>query len=361
VASRTSSTSSSEGSHHSYFSDSEASSENQDESRVNNLAALTLSKQTLTALDPENRTLRRRSKSFCGEYIEENSGEEIPAGVKVRKHSKTDASKLAEERLGINDSVALRRQEKLMRALSLGAIERNRHEVEEIEKSGSTPRPKKSDKIQRAESSRSTKDIILGGKKGLGFRKSKLNFPYTLSCPSLTKEEWERNVLRKLERFAKGKEMLEPSTLIASFVSTAVNTTTIIRRIDEAQSLVSFPFLEGFHENRNPKSFLKAIRKLHKKERRILIEIIGGETALSLLKLCLDKKVQKGWELHLVRARQINGACRECETRVVYFSPNFDKEHPISAIKFSDVERYFPLFHLRRCRSPLLSIQRHSD
>jgi len=238
------------------------------------------------------------------------------------------------------------KQAVLFRTLSLSLIPSPSHDLEKP-KPPRIPTPR-APRIHRTSSLRDTKNPnrIERLTKTPSFRRKKdSRFPHILTCPVLRRDDWKRTALRKLEQFAHLKATLDPRELVKKFAKISLNTTTILRRIREAQKFEDLPFLTPFLAIRDPKAFLKAAKKLHKKrEYPIFLEVIGGKTALSLLKLCQDRKVHKGWVVYLERARGLGKACELSETRVIHFKPNFDKERPVANAKYDDVRDSFRFF-----------------
>lgn len=323
-----------------YYSRSKERSDETPDEKGTSSVALNVLSSSIYAIQTESATNRRRSNTVCADPAEENFASDTAKGG-MRTRTKTDISKLVEHKLGTKNSAEQRKDKSLLRRLSLTSIE----PVEESEKSNElllshicTPRPR------QPAASRTKKTETPSRKKHFRKHKSPHYFPYKITCPALTQAEWERNAARKLEEFTKEKETLNPNNLLASFRMIALNTTTIIKRIEEAQGRDPLPFLAPFAAIRDPKVFLKALRKLPKNQRRTLIEIIGGESALTLLRLCKDKKVHKGWKLHLERLRLLKEASEECEAKIFRFDPDFDKEYPIASVQFNDVRDSFRTF-----------------
>lgn len=255
----------------------------------------------------------------------------------TRRRSKSVASDYVEKKLKQRDSEEGEKRAALLHTLSWSSIERPAQR--------SPPSPSRSFSLKRKlrkPSHDPEGQNAHSQKKGRKlFQKNKNDFPHQLSCPALSVEEWERSAFRRIEKLTVQQPELSPEEVVRDFVTTAVKTTSIIHRIREAQSLQELPFLEAFCEMHHPEEFLSAFRKLAKKESRILTEIMGGKSACSLLKHCLDKKVHHTWLIHVERTRALEEACRMCEERVVDFEPDFDRQYPISKVKFNDVSDSF--------------------
>ncbi|MCC5832612.1 MAG: hypothetical protein JJU12_06175 [Chlamydiales bacterium] len=173
--------------------------------------------------------------------------------------------------------------------------------------------------------------------------RNKPAFDYSpmIKTSTLTKKRWERRSKVKLEEFAQGRESEDPNHLVQEFAKQSVNTTTIIKRIKEVSAHSSLSFLEKFSKIKNPKAFIKAVEGLRKEDKVILMNIIGGDTALNLLKNCLDNETQKSWINHLNQTRQLIADCKELERFVISFTSDFDKEHRVSNISHEDVRETF--------------------
>jgi len=274
-----------------------------------------------------------------------------------KQEKKTLASELVESELSSTDTdeeEKERRKQVLARASTLSTRTRSlsslpKQTVPSKSPRSITPKDNKSKHLPRSTSLRDHKEEpnrFQRLTKACSFRKKKSSqLCCVLTTPVLTREGWCRKALRMLEQLARRNPELNTYEVVMKFIEVSLKSTTIINRIKEAQGKQDLPFLTPFRVIYEPNLFLQRAKQLNKsKEYPIFLEVVGGKTALTLLKLCLDLKVHQEWVDYLNKVRILEKACAKIETQMIRFKPGFDKERPIANAMYDDVRDSFRFF-----------------
>ena len=316
-----------------------ADKERSEDPSISSVALALIEKKSTPPSSPGTLAQRKKIAKRESKEIKHKLFSSSPSILALSRHSIYELSDCKENSpQPLNPLTILSSQEaqQLKRTSSLISLE----EIQKLKRTSSLVSLEEKKQLKRTSSSSSLEDVQYEKQNRLG-----KYIPFTLECPALTKEEWERAALHKLEEFAGLKKTYASELVIKDFVRVSLKTTTIFLRMLEALKNEDYPFLAPFLEIQSPEIFLSSYKILSKIERRILREIIGGKPVYSQIKLCLIKKTHKSWSAHLAQAHRLTLACAACENlEAIYFPPSFDANYPISSIKFNDIRDSFRFF-----------------